>query len=67
MRVTVGPVTMGGKSLFRTEGVMKERPISNKAHREAVPRMAPYPSGQGSFVPSAAVGHMPFVYILKSL
>ncbi len=42
--VTVGPVTMGGKSFFSRAGVMNERPISNNAQREAVPRIAPYPS-----------------------
>lgn len=54
---------MGGKSFLSRFGLMKDNPISNKAQRDAVPRIAPYPSGQGSLVPSAAVGHIPFAYI----
>lgn len=63
INMTVGPVTIGGKSFFKTLGDMNESPISRRAHRDAVPRMAPYPLGHGSGVPSAAVWHMPFSYI----
>jgi hypothetical protein len=63
IKATVGPVTIGGNSFFSTEGVMKDKPISRRAHKLAVPKMAPYPSGQGNCVPSAAVGHIPFSYI----
>lgn len=38
---TVLPVTIGGNSFFRSLGDMNERPISRRAHRQAVPSMAP--------------------------
>jgi hypothetical protein len=62
INITVGPVTRGGKILRRTGGGRKESKISTRAHTHAVPRIAPYPSGHGNFVPSAAVGHVPFLY-----
>jgi len=61
--MTVGPVTMGGKIFWMTRGGMKEIKISTKAQQAAVPMMAPYASGQGSCVPSAAVGQNPLAYI----
>ena len=41
MSMTVGPVTSGGKMRLRIAGLVKERPISSKAQRQAVPRRAP--------------------------
>jgi hypothetical protein len=38
---TVGPVTMGGKMRFKILGLMKDRPISRREHKQAVPRIAP--------------------------
>lgn len=61
--MTVGPVTTGGKSLFNADGVMNERLISRRAQSAAVPMIAPYPSGHGNCVPSAAVGQYPLAYI----
>jgi hypothetical protein len=62
MRSTTGPVTRGGKAFFKAFGGMKLNPISSKAHTQAVPRIAPYPSGQGSLLPDASEGHVPFAY-----
>lgn len=67
MSVTVGPVTMGGKSFFSKEGGIKDSTISNNAQSEDVPRSAPYPSGQGRGFPSASEGHIPFAYIWERL
>jgi hypothetical protein len=61
--MTVGPVTMGGKIFWMYRGGMNEINISTKAQQAAVPIMAPYPSGQGSCVPSGAVGQNPLAYI----
>lgn len=66
MRHTVGPVTRGGNSFLSIRGLVKDRPISKSAQREAVPRMAPYPSGQGSLTPAAEVGQYPLAYICES-
>ncbi len=63
IRLTVGPVTMGGKMRSMMEGGMKEMSTSSRAQTAAVPMRAPYPSGHGSGVPSAAVGQKPFAYI----
>lgn len=41
---------------------MKLRPISRRAQTQAVPRTAPYPSGQGSFAPLESTGQVPFAY-----
>ena len=41
IKLTVGPVTKGGKSFLRALGVMKDSPISRRAQSEAVPRIAP--------------------------
>lgn len=61
--MTVGPVTIGGKILSMILGGRKLIKISRRAQHAAVPRIAPYPSGQGNFVPSSAVGQKPFSYI----
>ena len=37
----MGPVTSGGKMRFKTAGLVNERPISSKEHRQAVPMRAP--------------------------
>jgi len=66
IKATVGPVTIGGNNFFNSRGLMNERPISRSAHREHVPRIAPYPSGHGSFFPDASVGHIPLAYIWES-
>ena len=63
IRLTVGPVTIGGNIRSITAGGKKEIRISIKAHIAAVPMMAPYPSGHGRRVPSAALGQKPFSYI----
>ena len=63
IKATVGPVTNGGKIFFSTLGLVKERAISSRAQTDPVPIKAPYPRGQGSFVPSAAVGQYPVAYI----
>ena len=63
VELTVGPVTSGGKTFLRTEGLVKERPISSIEHRAAVPNKAPYPFGQASFEPSGAEGQYPVSYI----
>lgn len=41
MSRTVGPVTSGGKIFFKYLGLVKDIPISRRAHRAAVPRIAP--------------------------
>ena len=61
--MTVGPVTMGGKILSMIFGGKNEMKISTTAQIAAVPMRAPYPCGHGSFVPSAAVGQNPLLYI----
>jgi len=66
MSRTVGPVTRGGKTFLRIRGLVKDMPISSNAHTAQVPRIAPYPSGHGSLVPSAAVGQYPVAYIWLS-
>ncbi len=63
INATVGPVTNGGKIFFRSLGLVNESAISSKAQRDPVPIKAPYPLGQGSLVPSAAVGQYPEAYI----
>lgn len=63
INITVGPVTIGGKMRNMVLGGMKEMSTSIKAHTAEVPMRAPYPSGHGSWVPSAAVGQKPLAYI----
>ena len=41
MSMTVGPVTSGGKTRFKMAGLVNERPISSREHRQAVPSRAP--------------------------
>ena len=41
IKSTVGPVTIGGKTLCKTLGGKKERAISTREHRAAVPTRAP--------------------------
>lgn len=55
MRMTVGPVTMGGKILCSVFGGRKEIKISVKAQMAQVPIRAPYASGQGSRFPESHV------------
>jgi hypothetical protein len=62
IRRTTGPVTNGGKAFFSALGGIKLRPISSNAQTHAVPRIAPYPSGQGNLFPEASVGQVPFAY-----
>src|SRR5579859_3421398 len=59
---TTGPVTRGGNAFLRAFGGMKLNPISRSAQTHAVPRIAPYPSGQGSLLPEASTGQVPFAY-----
>ena len=63
MSMTVGPVTTGGKIFLMIFGGMKERTTSIKEVTAAVPKKAPYASGQGSFSPLGDVGQNPFEYI----
>ena len=62
IRRTTGPVTSGGNAFFSAFGGMKLNPISSNAQTQAVPRIAPYPSGQGSLFPEASVGQVPLAY-----
>jgi hypothetical protein len=62
IKSTTGPVTKGGNAFFNAFGGMKLNPISRSAQTHAVPRIAPYPSGQGRCVPDASTGHVPFAY-----
>ena len=41
IKSTVGPVTIGGKILCKALGGMKERAISTREHKAAVPTSAP--------------------------
>ena len=66
MSMTVGPVTSGGKTFFKILGEVKDMRTSRRAQTHAVPIMAPYPSGQGSLLPSASEGQNPVVYICAS-
>lgn len=66
MRRTVGPVTRGGKTRERMRLLMNERPISRSAQRQDVPRRAPYPAGQGSWLPLASMGQYPDLYIWEN-
>ena len=63
MSMTVGPVTSGGKIFLSSRGEVKDMAISRSAQQAPVPRMAPYPLGQGRGVPEASEGHMPLAYI----
>ena len=63
MSMTVGPVTSGGKMRLRMRGGVKDMRISRSAQTHCVPRMAPYPSGQGSLFPLASTGQKPVWYI----
>lgn len=66
MSRTVGPVTTGGKTFFKILGEVNDMRISRSAQTQAVPRIAPYPSGQGSLLPLASDGQNPVVYICES-
>lgn len=63
MSMTVGPVTIGGKSFLSVFGGMKESAISRRAQVAAVPMIAPYASGHGSWLPAESVLHIPLEYI----
>ena len=67
MSMTVGPVTMGGSTRSRNLAGMKETRILTRAHTAEVPRMAPYPSGQGKGFPSESEGQKPLAYIWARL
>lgn len=66
MSMTVGPVTRGGKILFNRRGDVNDMAISRSAQQAPVPRIAPYPLGQGNGLPFASEGHMPLAYIWLS-
>lgn len=63
IRITVGPVTMGGNTFCRAFGGKNEIKISVKAQRAQVPISAPYASGQGNRFPSASSWQVPLAYI----
>jgi hypothetical protein len=44
-------------------GLVKLMRISRSAHTLAVPRIAPYPCGQGNLLPVTSVGQNPVVYL----
>jgi hypothetical protein len=62
MSNTTGPVTRGGNAFFKAFGGMKLNPISRSAQTHAVPRIAPYPSGQGRRAPLESTGQVPLAY-----
>jgi len=62
MNMSIVPVMRGGKSLRIIRGGIKAITMARRPVMMHVPRIAPNSSGQGSFVPSAAVLHVPFSY-----
>jgi hypothetical protein len=56
------PVTIFGKILFNFLGGTMDIAIWIQTVQSMLPRIAPQASGHGSWVPSAAVGQVPFLY-----